>query len=113
MVYGWKEIQDGTWSLRGTDASEKVIADKADEVPEVLLDLISRRELIVAKLPPRLLEVNLEELASNNGSVIEIPQPSQEQALLPPLRSPVWVCYRRNIYDVTCEYHFAQVYVRL
>lgn len=109
MIYGWKEIQESTWSLRGTDASEKVMVDKADEIPEVLLDLISRRELIVAKMPPPLLEVTLEELALNNGSVIEMPQASREQELLPPLRSPVWVCYRRDIYDVTCEYYSDQV----
>lgn len=109
MIYGWREIQEGTWSLRGTDASEKVMADKADEIPEVLLDLMSRRELIVAKMPPRLLEVTLDELASNDGSVIEMPQASREQELLPPLLSPVWVSYMRDIYDVTCEYCSDQV----
>jgi hypothetical protein len=105
MVYGWKEIQEGTQSLRGTDASDKVMADKVAEIPEVLLDLISRRELIVAKIPPPLHEVTHEELASNDGTVIPIPQASNEVALLPPLRSPVWICHGRDVYDVTGEYY--------
>jgi hypothetical protein len=102
MVYGWQELQSGTWSLRGTDASDKVTADKVVEISETLLDLISRRELIVAKIVPPVPEATLQELASNDGSVIEMPQASGEPALLPPLERPVWVCHGINIYDVTC-----------
>ncbi|KAG6356324.1 hypothetical protein INS49_015712 [Diaporthe citri] len=108
MVYGWKEIQEATQSLRGTDASEKVMADLVVDVPDVLLDLISRRELIVAKIPPPLPKVTPEELASNDGSIMDLPGElvNSDPAKLPPLRRPVWVSHGRNVYDVTafCEY---------
>lgn len=106
MVYGWKDIQEATRSLRGTDASEKVMADLVDDIPELLLDLISRRELIVAKIPPPLPEVTPEELASNDGSIMDIPGkvPSSSRAKLPPLRRPVWLSHGRNVYDMTGEY---------
>lgn len=106
MVYGWKEIQEATQSLRGTDASEKVMADLVVDIPDVLLDLISRRELIVAKIPPPLPKVTPEELASNDGSIMGIPGEvhSSDLASLPPLRRPVWVSHERKVYDVTSEY---------
>lgn len=106
MVYGWKEIQEATQSLRGTDASEKVMADLVVDIPDILLDLISRRELIVAKIPPRLLEVTPENLASNDGSIMDMPGEvaSSDLASLPPLRRPVWVSHGRKVYDVTSEY---------
>lgn len=106
MVYGWKDIQEATRSLRGTDASEKVMADLVDDIPELLLDLISRRELIVAKIPPPLPEFTPEELALNDGSIMDIPgeTPSSSRAKLPPLRRPVWLSHGRNVYDMTGEY---------
>lgn len=106
MVYGWKEIQEETRSLRGTDASEKVMADIVVDIPDVLLDLISRRELIVAKIPPPLPKVTPEELASNDGSIMDIPGggTSSGLATLPPLRRPIWVGHGRKVYDVTSEY---------
>lgn len=106
MVYGWKEIQEETQSLRGTDASEKVMADLVVDIPDVLLDLISRRELIVAKIPPPLPKVTPKELASNDGSLMDTPGggTSSDLAMLPPMRRPVWVGYGRNVYDVTSEY---------
>lgn len=106
MVYGWKDIQEATRSLRGTDASEKLMADLVDDIPELLLDLTSRRELIVAKIPPPLPEVTSEELASNDGSIMDIlgKVPSSGRAKLPPLRRPVWLSHGRNVYDMTGEY---------
>lgn len=106
MVYGWKEIQEATQSLRGTDASEKVMADLVVDIPDVLLDLISRRELIVAKIPPPLPRVMPDQLASNDGSIMDYPKAvmSSDPAKLPPLRRPVWVGHGRNVYDVTSEY---------
>lgn len=105
MVYGWKDIQEATQSLRGTDASEKLMADLVDDIPELLLDLTSRRELIVAKIPPPLPEVTPEELALNDGSIMEIPGKvsSSSRTKLPPLRSPVWLSHGRNVYDMTGE----------
>lgn len=103
MVYGWKDIQEASRSLRGTDASDKVKADLVVETPHVLLDLVSRRELIVAKVPPPLPEVTPEELAANDGSTIDVPGAgaSPDLAKLPPLRRPVWVGHGQYIYDVT------------
>lgn len=103
MVYGWKGIQETTQSLRGTDASEKVMADLVVDVPDALLDLISRRELIVAKTPPPLPEVTPEQLALNDGSVMEISEgmASSNLAQLPPVRRPVWVGHGWNVYDLT------------
>lgn len=106
MVYGWKEIQEATQSLRGTDASEKVMADLVVDIPDVLLDLISLRELIVAKIPPALPEVTPGELSSNDGSIRDIPREAVSSDLAkvpPPLRRPVWVSHGRNVYDVTGE----------
>lgn len=105
MVYGWKDIQEATRSLRGTDASEKLMADLVDDIPELLLDLISRRELIVAKIPPPLPEVTPDELALNDGSIMDIPGevPRSSRAKLPPLRRPVWLSHGRNVYDMTGE----------
>lgn len=106
MVYGWKDIQEATRSLRGTDASKKVMADLVDDIPDRLLDLISRREFIVAKIPPPLPEVTPEELASNDGSIMDIPGEvrSSSRSKLPPLRRPVWLSHGRNVYDMTGEY---------
>lgn len=103
MVYGWKEIHDATQSLRGTDASEKVMADLVMDVPEVLLDLISKRELIVAKIPPPLLEVTPEQLATNDGSIMDIPEgeASPDLTQLPPISRAIWVSHGQNVYDVT------------
>ena len=106
MVYGWREIQEATQSLRGTDASEKVMADVAMDIPDALLDLVSKRELIVAKMPPPLLEVTPEELASNDGSIIEPPEPRLVDILaqLRPFRRPAWIGHGRDVYDVTGEH---------
>lgn len=105
MVYGWKEIQEATQSLRGTDASEKVMADLVEDIPDILLDLISRRELIVAKIQPPLHEVTPEELAANDGSIMKLPGKIviSNPAKMPPLRRHIWVSHGRNVYDVTGE----------
>lgn len=108
MIYGWKDIQEATQPLRGTDASEKVMVDIVDEVPDLLLDLVSKRELIVAKIPPPLPEVTLGDLASNNGSVFDISELTKKY----PMRRPVWVSYKQNVYDMTCKCYFDQGCVR-
>lgn len=105
VVPGWREIQDVTWPLRGKDVSQMMMADTGNALPKELLDLASMRGLIVAKIPPPLPGVTPEQLASNDGSDIPYPQPARRLAQLPPLRSPVWVAYGRNVYDVTCEYY--------
>lgn len=111
VVPGWREIQEVTWPLRGTDASEKVMADTGERIPEELLNLASMRALIVAKIPPPLPGITLERLASNDGSDIPYPQANRALARLPPLRSPVWVSYGRSVYDVTCEYNWTNLEV--
>lgn len=103
MVYGWNDIQEASRDLRGTDASDKVKADLVVETPHVLLDMVSRRELIVARIPPPLPEVTPEDLAVNDGSIMGVSgaAASPDLAKLPPLRRPVWVGHGQYVYDVT------------
>lgn len=69
-----------------------------------MLQLLSRRDLIVAKLSS-VVDVYLDELAENDGSVAPPPGDDDGNSAAAPVpeRRPAWVSFEGQVYDMTCK----------
>lgn len=88
-----------------TDISHKL---RVPEPPDGLLQLLNRRDLIVAKLSS-VVDVYADELAENDGSVAPPEDDdndrsgSAQRPAPAPERRPVWVSCGAEVYDMTCK----------
>lgn len=112
-LWEWEELPDqhpifteGVRDGYGTDISHRI---RVPQPSEGILQLLNRRDLIVAKLSS-VVDVYPDELAENDGS--EVPPPedddddgaaAQQRPPLPPGRRPAWVSCEGEVYDLTCK----------
>lgn len=111
-LWEWEELPDhhpifteGVRDGYGTDISHRI---RVPQPSGGILQLLNRRDLIVAKLSS-VVDVYRDELAENDGS--EVPPleddddgaATQQRRPLPPEYSPVWVSCEGEVYDLTCK----------
>lgn len=96
---------EGVGDGYGTDISHKL---RVPQPSEGILQLLNRRDLIVAKLSS-VVDVYLDELAENDGSLASPPEDdggnttAAQRPAPAPERRPAWVSFEGEVYDMTCK----------
>lgn len=112
-LWEWEELPDhhpifaeGVRDGYGTDISHRI---RVPQPSGGILQLLNRRDLIVAKLSS-VVDVYPDELAENDGSEVspledddEDDPASQQRPPLPPEYRSVWVSCDGEVYDLTCK----------
>ncbi|KAK7720313.1 hypothetical protein SLS63_009860 [Diaporthe eres] len=120
-LWEWEDLPEnhpifteGVGDGYGTDISQRL---RVPQPPGGLLQLLDRRDLIVAKLS-RVVDVYLDELAENDGS--EVPPEGGDDGSAaaaqrpPPVpgRRPAWVSCEGEVYDMTSVWKHGPAYMR-
>ncbi|KAI7775330.1 hypothetical protein LA080_007047 [Diaporthe eres] len=119
-LWEWEDLPEnhpifteGVGDGYGTDISQRL---RVPQPPRGLLQLLDRRDLIVAKLS-RVVDVYLDELAENDGS--EVPpeegdggSAAAQRPAPVPGRRPAWVSCEGEVYDMTSVWKHGPAYMR-